>query len=140
MLYHGKSIEHWMDVMRSDEKGRDAAGAVFLSMGTAAVAPLVKLLEQSEETPITRACAASTLWLLRERAADAAAALERTLATDPDVVVRLRAAQALTGIVGPKHSSAVHFLRQTARSLDPTLAKWIKEDAKLILKDAGISE
>lgn len=140
MLYHGKTIEQWMDVMRSGEKGRDEAGAVFLSMGTAAVAPLVKLLDHSEEEPITRACAASTLWLLRERARDATSALERTLATDPDVVVRLRAAQALTGIAGPKHSSAVLYLRQTARSLDPTLAKWIKEDAKLILKDAGISE
>jgi len=96
MLYHGKSIEEWLDVMRSGEKGRDEAGA----------------------TP----------------------ALDRTLATDPDVAVRLRAAQALTGIAGLKHSAAVNFLRQTARSLNPTLAQWIKQDAKLILKDAGISE
>ncbi len=139
MLYHGKSIDHWMDVMRSGEKGRDEAGAVFLSIGAAAVPSLVKLLDHSEAS-ITRACAASTLWLLRERAAEATAPLERILATDPDVVVRLRAAQALTGIAGPTHSAAVFYLRQMARSLDPTLAAWIKQDARLILKDAGISE
>ena len=139
MLYDGKSIEQWKEIMRSGEKGRDEAGAMFLSIGMAAVAPLADLLDQAE-APITRACAASTLWQLRERAKDAVSALERTLATDPDVVVRLRAAQALVGIAGPDHSAAVHHLRQTARSIDPTLAQWIKQDAKLILKDAGISE
>jgi HEAT repeat protein len=139
LLYLGRKLEEWLNLFRSDEKGRDGAVEAFIAIGRPAVPPLVGLLHK-EEAPITRAVAASTLWLMRRVATEAVPALESTLSSDPDVVVRLRAVQALTGISETMHVEATRFLRQTARSADPSLMRWIKEDARRILRDAKVPE
>lgn len=139
MLVQGRSLEEWSRRFREGEDGRDEASSVFLALGEPAVGPLTSLLDPNE-TAITRAVAATTLWLLRGRAAGAEKVLERALRSDPDVVVRLRAAQALIGIVDGPHTEAVGYLREVAGSGDPQLAGWIKGEAQAILRDAGIHE
>ena len=139
MRHENRSIDEWLEVFRSGEKGRNEAGAALVAIGRPAAIPLMSLLKETE-APITRAVAASTLCLMRENATEAVSALERSLSRDRDPVVRLRAAQALVGIAGATHAESVKYLRETARSADPALAQWIKADAKIILRDAGISE
>lgn len=136
-VYYGKPLSEWLSLFRKDEKGLAEAGAAFVRIGEPAVQGLVALLN-TKEAAITRAGAATILWQLRERAVGAVPALENTLTTDPDVVIRMRAAQALAGIVGPSHKEAVDFLRKTASTSDPKMADWIKEDAKAIMRDAKI--
>ncbi len=127
-----------LNLFRQDDKGRNEAGRALVALGKPAVGGLAGLLE-AKESSITRASAASTLWQLRTAAAGAVPALERSLRNDPDLVVKLRAAQALTGISGPSHAQAAEFLRQIAKSRDPKMQDWIREDAKAIMRDARIS-
>jgi hypothetical protein len=136
-MYQGKPLSEWLGLFRKDEKGRAEAGPALAAMGAPGVAGLVTLLDTKEEGG-TRTGAATALWQLREKAAGAVPALEKTLKHDPDIVVRLRAAQALTGIVGPSHRRAASFLRKTASSSDPKLPDWIKQDAKAIMRDAKV--
>jgi hypothetical protein len=133
--HDGKSLREWADIFRADEKGRERAAQAFRSVGERAVPVVVELL-QPKEQGITRAVAATVLWQMRAAAKSAVPALEKTLASDADVVVRVRAAQALLGVAGTNHVAAARFLRDlTSR---PDTPDWIRNDARAVLKDAGL--
>jgi hypothetical protein len=117
VTYEGRSLDQWIQRFRDGEAGRNEASRAFLAIG-----------------------AATTLWQLRGRAARAVAALELMLKNDSDVMVRLRAAQALTGIAGKEHPSALAYLRSVERSTDPRLDAWIKAEATAILREAGVCD
>lgn len=128
-VYRGKTVNEWItDLKDQNPKVHSKASDALGEIGKPAVPALAAALKEQGGF---RAYVASILMGIGSNAEAAVPALTETL-NDPDVVVRLRAAQALTKIV-PNVEVAIPTLIESLK----VKVEFARVDAAIILGDLG---